>query len=174
MWSDCRIKFDEAAGRWNWETPSKVFDWKIHSHEQFLKYVGASFSGVRGEFLFKAICPWRIITPPGWSVLQLPLFYHFNREWSVLPGVIDTDIHNEINQQVLYHGSGKVVSIKQGDPFVLYVPFQRSAKLDPKISYRTEEQKEMFASRDLYFASNFTPNGIYRSWQRTRDRSEQD
>jgi hypothetical protein len=124
--------------------------------------------------MFKAMGPWRIITPHGWSVLQLPLFYHFNREWSVLPGVIDTDIHNEINQQVLYHGSGRAITIKQGDPFVLYVPFQRSARLEMEISYRTEEQKAMFAERDLHWDSNFSPNGIYRSWQRTRDRNEQD
>ena len=174
MWSDCRIKYDDSTKKWDWATPSNLFAWKTHYPEQFLNYVDASFSGVQGEFLFKAMCPWRIITPPGWSVLQLPLFYHFNREWSVLPGVIDTDIHNEINQQVLYHGSGRAITIKQGDPFVLYVPFQRSAKLEMEISYRTEEQKAMFAERDLHWDSNFSPNGIYRSWQRTRDRNEQD
>lgn len=174
MWSECRLKYDETSDKWQWRTPSTMFNWKTHHPEQFLKYVSASFSGVKGDFLFKAICPWRIITPPGWSVLQLPLFYHFNREWSVLPGVIDTDIHNEINQQVLYHGGGQVISIKQGDPFVLYVPFQRSAKLEMEVSYQTEEQKAMFTQRDLYYSSNFTPHGIYRSWQRTRDQNQQE
>ena len=174
MWSDCRVKYDPVNSRWEWATPSNTFSWKIHDSDQFLKYVDTSFSGVPGEFLFKAICPWRIITPPGWSVLQLPLFYHFNREWSVLPGVIDTDIHNEINQQVLYHGSGQVITIRQGDPFVLYVPFQRSPRLELEVSYQTDEQKALFTERDLYFASNFVPNGLYRSWQRAREKTDQE
>ena len=100
MWSD--VKLESKGDAWNWSVsdPDNPSQWSNHGSSQFLNYTKATFNGVDGQFVFKAISPWKIVTPPGWSVLQLPLFYHFNQEWSVLPGVIDTDIYSEINQQI--------------------------------------------------------------------------
>ena len=168
MWTDVKLKSDVDS--WSWETPIDKVSWNHHGSDQFLNHTKASFNGVEGQFVFKAICPWRIITPPGWSVLQLPLFYHFNKEWSVLPGVIDTDIHSEINQQVLYHGNGKEVMIKCGDPFVLYIPFKRSNKLKHEIRYKTPEDSKKFEKDVLQIRKSFIPNGSYREMQRKRDK----
>ncbi len=168
MWSDVKLTSDGDA--WNWRTPNTKFAWDIHENHQFLDYVDAKFNGNDSQFVFKALCPWRIITPPGWSVLQLPLFYHFNQEWSVLPGVIDTDIHTEINQQVLYHGDGKEVTIKCGDPFVLYIPFKRSDKLKHEVRYQTPEEDKSFNKDILILHQHFAPNGTYRKMQRKRDK----
>jgi hypothetical protein len=170
MWSDVKMKVTDkfstvepSAGRFSFET---------HPNQQMLDYTKAKFNGIDGQFVFKAICPWRIITPPGWSVLQLPLFYHFNQEWSVLPGVIDTDIHTEINQQILYHGNGKDVIIKCGDPLVLYIPFKRSDKLKHEIRYQTAEDSKRFNKDKLFLKKSFSPNGTYRKMQRKRDKKE--
>jgi len=168
MWSDVKLYSD--GEQWKWDSPSSIFSWDIHGKDQYLKYVNASFNGVDAQFTFKANCPWRIITPPGWSVLQLPLFYHFNEEWSVMPGVIDTDIHHEINQQVLYHGNGKEIIIKRGDPFVLYIPFKRSNKIKHIVKYQTEKNKKTFQKDLLDLLSRFRPNGYYREKQRKRDK----
>jgi hypothetical protein len=170
MWSDATLTSNGTV--WNWRTPHNKFSWDIHESHQFLDYVDAKFNGVDSQFVFKANCPWRIITPPGWSVLQLPLFYHFNQEWSVLPGIIDTDIHTEINQQVLYHGNGKEVTIKCGDPFVLYVPFKRSDKLKHEVRYQTSEEYKRFEKDMLVIRQSFSPNGIYRKMQRKRDKED--
>jgi hypothetical protein len=168
MWSDVRLKYDENT--WFWHTPRSSMSWDTHGEKQLLDYVDVSFNGIDSQFVFKANCPWRVITPPGWSVLQLPLFYHFNKEWSVLPGVIDTDIHSEINQQVLYHGNGKEILIKRGDPFALYIPFKRSNKLKHKIRYQNEEDKKNIIKNDLKIGLGFRPNGQYRELQRKRDK----
>jgi hypothetical protein len=168
MWTDVKIQSD--GYNWNWRTPTSKVAWDAHSSLQFLDYVDASFNGVKGQHVFQAECPWRIITPPGWSVLQLPLFYHFNQEWSILPGVIDTDIHSVINQQVLYHGDGNEIEIKRGDPFVLYVPFKRSNKLKNEIRYQNEKDVKIFNKQAFGFFSNFSPTGHYRSLQRKRDK----
>ena len=168
MWSDVEILKTEAG--WTWRNFTEQFVWNAHSNDQFLDYVPASFNGVEGQFVFKPTCPWRIITPPGWSVLQLPLFYHFNKDYSILPGIIDTDIHHEINQQVLYHGNGNPVKIKTGDPFVLYIPFKRSNKLKHEVFYQTEKHKKYFNIEGLRFAQKFKPNGVYRDLQRKRDK----
>jgi hypothetical protein len=168
MWTDVKLKANEDS--WSWETPTDRVGWESHAKRQFLDYTKASFSGIEGQFVFKAFSPWKIITPPGWSVLQLPLFYHFNQEWSVMPGVIDTDIHHEINQQVLYHGNGEEVIIESGDPFVLYIPFKRSNKLTHEIRYQTSEEYRKFESNIFKIKKSFLPTSAYRKMQRERDK----
>ncbi len=168
MWCDVKLQKDKLE--WRWETSTVGFNWNSHENHQFVDYTDASFNGVDGNFVFKPDCPWRIITPPGWSVLQLPLFYHFNKEWSILPGVIDTDVYHEINQQVLYHGNGKEITINRGDPFVLYIPFKRSEKLKHEIKYQTEKDKKIFNNSALNILTKFSPNSTYREVQRKRDK----
>ena len=170
MWSDVNLKYIKETEEWRWQTPTTEFVWDMHLNAQFLDHVDASFNGAKSQFVFKANSPWRIITPPGWSVLQLPLFYHFNQEWSVLPGVIDTDIHHDINQQLLYHGDGKEIQIKLGDPFVLYIPFKRSDKLKHEIRYQTKKDIKIFKKQNLNIMSKFKPNGSYKKLQRKRDK----
>ena len=169
MWGDVELKYEKEHDRWSTST-SRIFSWDVHGNQQFLDHVDAKFNGVDGQFVFKANCPWRIITPPGWSVLQLPLFYHFNQEWSILPGIIDTDIHTEINQQVLYHGNSDTVTIKCGDPFVLYIPFKRSNKLKLETRYQTEKDRKLFKKQNVGLGVHFIPNGYYRKLQRKRDK----
>jgi len=168
MWTDVKMKFQDKFPMF--ELSANRFSFDFHGNQQMLNYKKANFNGVEGQFVFKANCPWRIITPPGWSVLQLPLFYHFNQEWSVLPGIIDTDIHSEINQQILYHGNGKEVTIKCGDPFVLYIPFKRSDKLKHEVRYQTAEEYKSFDKHTLLLNQSFSPDGAYRKMQRKRDK----
>jgi hypothetical protein len=170
MWCDVKLKSDKNG--WSWDTPTSLMSWDIHGDKQFLNYTNANFNGVDAQFVFKANCPWRIITPPGWSVLQLPLFYHFNKDWSVLPGVIDTDIHTEINQQVLYHGNGKSIKINVGDPFALYIPFKRSNNLKHEVKYQTIKESKKFNKISLIINQCYAPNGTYRKMQRKRDKKD--
>ncbi len=168
MWCDVTLKYENNF--WSWKTPDSLFSWSCHDNDQFLDYVDASFNGIDANFVFKANCPWKIITSPGWSVLQLPLFYHFNKEWSVMPGIIDTDIHHEINQQVLYHGNSKEITIKRGDPFVMYIPFKRSKKIKLETRYQNKKDNNRFNSNSFDILTKFRPNGIYRKKQRERDK----
>lgn len=172
MWCDVKLFHNPENGEWNWQTSSDTFAWDIHGNPQFLDWVSPEMYGSKASFVFKSGCPWRIKTPPGWSVLQLPLYYHFNEKWSVLPGVIDTDIHHEINQQTLYYGDGMEVTIERGEPFVLYIPFERKSKLNLEIRTANEEDTRLFKAKDLEIASKFPPSGLYRKWQRLRDRHQ--
>ena len=49
----------------------------------------------------------------GWSVWQLPMYYDFNPLFEVLPGIIWSDRHHEINQQMLMKRYGEF-TIKRG------------------------------------------------------------
>jgi hypothetical protein len=170
MWADVMLKYDKKQDYFEWQGSDDIFKWETHGNNQFLNYSKPNFNGTDAQFVFKSNCPWKIITPPGWSVLQLPLFYNFNQEWSVLPGIIDTDIHPGINQQVLYHGDGKEVKINVGDPFVLYIPFKRSNKLKLEVRDETKKDKKRFKTDQLYMNNAFRPNGKYRKMQRLRDK----
>jgi hypothetical protein len=168
MWADFKLSYENEA--WSWQSSNENFKMSNHPNEQFIKYVNPTFNGIEGQFIFKAASPWRIITPKGWSVLQLPLFYNFNTEFSVLPGVIDTDIYTQANQQILYHANGKEIEIKRGTPLALYVPFQReSSFLDFEIRSSTEEDKKRFINEDTPFRQN-SSYGLYRKMQRERDK----
>ena len=171
MWCDSKLIYNSETKAWNWETASDNFKWDIHQPNQFTEWVTPNLHGSEANFVFKADCPWRIITPKGWSVLQLPLYYHFNQKWSILPGVIDTDIYNEINQQVLYHGDGQGIQIDRGDPFVLYIPYKRNSKIGLKIRSKNKNDDKIFKKKDIDVSSKFRPNGLYRKWQRERDKS---
>jgi hypothetical protein len=169
MWTDVKLAFNKDLLAFNVDTPSDKFNVNIHGINQFIDYVSPSFNGVEGDFVFKTECPWRIITPKGWSVLQLPLFYHFNRDWSILPGVVDTDIQHETNHQILYHGNGSEIEIKRGTPLVLYVPFKRDAMdIDLDVRFVNKKDKKIFNRSDLNFETLLRP-GVYRKMQRERD-----
>ena len=130
MWADTVIRHDKNTGNWEWlsgrPAESNPFNISIHSNKQMLDYVSPTFTGSEASIIFKFDCPWRVITPKGYSVLQLPMFYNFKNDFSVMPGIIDTDRHHEINQQVLYHGNGEEVFIERGTPIAQYIPFKRT------------------------------------------------
>ena len=169
MWADVRLKHNKETDQWGWNGSSDSFSWDMHPNNQLIDYVIPTFNGMDGKFVFKANCPWKIITPPGWSVMQLPLFYHFNREWSIMPGIIDTDIHHYINQQVLYHGDKEEITINRGDPFVLYVPFKRE-KNSLDVRFQSEKDRKIFGKQQLKFNTKFLNTGSYRKMQRERDK----
>jgi hypothetical protein len=170
MWTDSRIVYNKDTDHWGQETSLPGNNIESHHKGQMLDYVSPYFNGVEANFVFKANSPWRIITPPGWSVLQLPMFYHFNQEWSVLPGIIDTDTMHQVNQQILYHGDNKVISINRGDPLAIYIPFKRE-KLTLSVRSQTEKDRKKFRSNDMNILTKFIGSGVYRSMQRNRDKN---
>jgi hypothetical protein len=169
MWMDSILEYNKESDRWDAFAPSEMKPWGIHPHSQFLDYTDAKMYGSKGSIVFKSESPWKIITPPGYSVMQMPLFYHFDDDFSILPGIVDTDIHHEMNQQVLYHGDGKKIFIKRGQPFVLYVPFKRT-DYDMIIRTETEKDKARFAARDLSYKTKLVGQKEYRNLQRLRDK----
>ena len=58
----------------------------------------------------KIVNPWTIKTAPGWSTLLLPCWMEEPREWSLMPGVVNTDY---------YHTMNWVINIYTDDEFVI-------------------------------------------------------
>ena len=173
MWSDTLLKYDEESDRWSFRSgqTGSPFSWSAHPHSQFLNFVkdDVHHQGQRGTIVFKAISPWKLITPPGYSVYQLPLFYHFNNDFSVLPGIFPTDLNHEINQTVLYHGNGKEVFIERGQPFVHYIPFKRT-KYTAEIRNQTKEDEKVFNYHYVDLSSKFSGAFLARKRRASREK----
>ena len=172
MWADTLLVYDDVLQSYRWQTAHNDFFWDAHSHEQFLNDVPATSYGLKGSFIFKAICPWRIVTKPGYSVLQLPMLYHFEREYSVLPGVIDTDIHHEINQQTMIFPKNKEIFIKRGEPFVTYIPFKRSS-FSYDVRAATEEDTNYQNKIDYFIRTKFSGTKQYNAKRKIRDKQDE-
>jgi hypothetical protein len=170
MWTDVRLNYESESETWTAFSgrDGRTALWESHGNHQFLDHVRAGYFGRDAKFVFKAVSPWKIITPPGWSVLQLPLTYHFDNQFSIMPGVIDTDMYYELNQQVLYFGDSEDVVIPRGTPLVLYVPFKRES-LDLEIRVANESDGKRFASADTQTVTKFLGSGFYRKMQKARD-----
>ena len=149
LWWDLRLQiFDDGSHQWN--TPAKQFGFTLHDSSQLNDWLP---SYAKPTLVLKADCPWRIKTPPGVSLLQLPMLWHFNPNFTVCSGVIWTDIHYEINQQMMFHKRGEIM-IQRGTPLAQYIPIRRETfKYD--IGDQTPEQYTFAQESWLHIRTKF-------------------
>jgi len=173
MWTDTLLRYNEKESIWTWKTSDPIFAWDVHSSKQLTDHKKPVYQGKTSPFVFKAISPWRAITPPGVSLYQFPVFYDFNEDFSVLPGIIRTDVWHTLNQQVLFHSSKEEIFIKRGTPFVHYIPFVRQ---DTVLNIRDADTKDtqIFSDLDRLISTKFIPNKQYVNLLKNSKESELD
>lgn len=158
MWADSIIKYDPETEVWQYRVASPLFSWEYHAHKQYLEYVPHKYRGLDSYFVFKAVTPWKIITPPGYSTLQLPVFFDFNEDISLVPGIRDTDIYHNVSLQLLVHSPKKEIFIKRGTPIAHVVPFKRleTELVIGDFSRASEEDQAKVHKQDLdFFGTQF-------------------
>jgi hypothetical protein len=138
LWTDVLLKVEDE--KYEWHCPSKQFNFTSHGAQQFKHHLPEHVKD-SVKLVFKPDCPWRLKTPPGYSTWQFPMFYHYNPVFEVLPGIIRTDVHHEINQQMIIKQDGEH-KLARGTPLAIYVPFKRE-KLPYEI--RNSNDKECIA-----------------------------
>ena len=106
--------------------------------------------------------PWHITTPSGYSCMLFDPYYRFRKEYSIFPGVVDTDKHNEPIGLVGIIKEANF-SIKPGDPLVVVFPFKRE---DWKMTL-TERTDEWERSSYKYRLSTYWA-GIYQRLMHTK------
>ena len=167
-WQDFRLKYDKNKEFYEYKTANSdlpVVD--IHYNQQFLSHTEAHFNGMPIDFIFKLNSPWKVITPKGYSILQIPLFYHFDNKFNALPGVLDTDILHDINIQITYPGDTEELFIKRGTPLVMLIPFKRQ-KYNLEVRHQTDDDIKKIKTAKADLDSMFF--GSYRRMQRQRDK----
>jgi hypothetical protein len=167
-WSDMLLSFDPITELAKSEISNPEFTVTIHGNNQYLDNVNHVFLGQKSYVVFKLICPWKIVTKPGYSVYQLPTIYHFNEDFSVLPGVIDTDIHHNANLQLIIHTNKKDIFIPRGTPLAQFIPFKRkTTKFDVRDA--NYEDSKMFKNLELKYTTKFVGSKVYQKLRKERD-----
>jgi hypothetical protein len=122
MWSDTILYHDDWQQEYGYRSSNDLFKWEFHEDWQFIDHVKIpTFKKV-----YKAASPWYIRTKPNVSLLQLPMLFEFNQDWTIIPGVLNTDIVHQLNQQLVYTSNKQEFMISRGQAFVWYIPFVRT------------------------------------------------
>lgn len=154
MWSD--VVFYNDAENWGWETPDGKFRWDIHPTYQFQDYLPHD----RVNVVYKAVSPWKIITPKGWSCYELPLLFDYNNDWQVMAGINGTDTFHEWNTTIGLFGDKSEIFIPRGTPISQIVPFKRKRlkhvnqymdKLDKETRYKLKNSQ--YDGRSMFTGS---------------------
>lgn len=122
---------------WRWETPSRCIELEYHDDFQFKDH----YPDDKVKGVFKIKYPLSVITPKGWSVMQIPLIYHNNPDWHFAWGMLDSDEYHDLNPQLIYTSDSKEILIKQGEPLFYLYPFKRAEWKIEMLSYHDIEQK---------------------------------
>jgi len=132
MWSDFLIQRNDTLLEWD----NKNFPYGIefHSKEQISHWKLKKTDFPEGV---KFVNPWRIYTPPGYSVLFVAPFYEFEKRFTVLPGIVETDSYHHVNFPSIIHTNQDLI-IERGTPFIQVIPFKRE-NWDFDVSRMTEK-----------------------------------
>jgi hypothetical protein len=119
MWSDFLVQRDLESLEWN--NKDNQYGIEYHSEEQI-----AGWQLKKTDFprAVKFLNPWRIYTPPGYSVLFMQPTYQFEKRFTVLPGIVETDAYHHINFPSIWHTTKDAI-IERGTPFIQVIPFKR-------------------------------------------------
>ena len=119
MWSDFLIQRDMET--LEWDNKSFPYGIEFHSKEQI---VGWDLKKTDFPEGVKFTNPWRIYTPKGYSVMFMTPTYQFEKRFTVLPGIVETDSYHHINFPSIWHTTKDAI-IKRGTPFIQVIPFKR-------------------------------------------------
>lgn len=158
LWCDLKLDIRED-GSYFYETPNNQWEFSNHGNQQYIDYMPQAN---KYSMVLKAMSPWRMRTTKGWSVMQLPMFYNYNNDFEVLPGIFDTDIHFDTTPQLCFHKYG-VHYLERGTPLCMFVPFKRE-EIKGKISPLTTELINVTQTGYQWWAGKF--KGGYREHQK--------
>jgi hypothetical protein len=103
------------------------YEWPSHNAISFHPIEQApEHPGVNGAPFPKWTNPWAIRTPPGYSTLFLPPMHNPNGIFTVLPGIVDTDMYTApVNFPFILDDVRWEGIIPAGTPMVQIIPFRR-------------------------------------------------
>ncbi len=169
-WSDMLLSYDSKSQTAGSNISSDKFTITMHGHNQYLSFVNHIFMGKKTYMVFKLNNPWNIITKPGYSVYQLPTIYHFNEDVSVMAGVVDTDIHHQVNLQLLIHTDKKDIFIPRGTPLVNYVPFKRKT-YSYDVRDANKKDLKIFKKLEMEYTTKYNGSKVYHKLRQERDKN---
>ena len=150
-WCDFIFDYNDGKPRARTSAPD-LFKLSFHGFDQFLAHAPPHARETVVTVL-KLECPWYVRTSPGYSVLQLPVFYEFDPRFTVMSGVIRSDAHHPINQQVMIHRKDSFI-VERGTPLAMYIPFKRE-EFDFSAGEATAEMSHALKKSGLEIETKF-------------------
>jgi hypothetical protein len=118
---DIYLRYNKEEDVYHFETAIPDIPIVIHSQQQYL----AHLKNPQHEFIFKMDNVWSIETPKGYSIQQLPMFWHHNPDWETAYGILHTDQFHQLNIQLMLKKGVTETLIKQGEPLCYVIPYKR-------------------------------------------------
>jgi len=112
---------------------------------------------------FKYLNFWRIITPPGYSILVTQPFGFRNTNLMAIPAIVDTDKAKLQNLFPVWIKKGFKGVIEKGTPIVQITPFKREAWESEFVTHAEGEYENL---ENLNFGSNIVNNYRKREWSK--------
>jgi len=155
MWSDILVQ--RYGDEFHYETNlnSEFNPIEFHDTIQFETYPFKKNDYRRGV---KFTSPWFFYTPPGWSTLFIKPQLHPQNDFTLIPGIVETDSFHQVNFPSIWHAEGDRI-LKRGYPFLHVIPFKR-AKHKINLEYFNEQDHKDSDGESFRLRSKFT--GGYR------------
>lgn len=141
----------EEDGTWQWKTAYADFQIEEHGDRQMVNHLPEK----NIKKILKFVSPWYAKTPKGYSVRQIPMVYHYKqmKDWHIPYGVIKTDQHYFLNNQICITSDNNEILIKRGDPLNYLIPYKRE-KFTLKIGDFNKHTKDI-DKQHMEFTSQF-------------------
>ena len=128
-WQDFKFKVDENGDIQYQLNPSMENVENIFTHSQ--EQVDSCPILDNALHILKVVSPWLVSTPKGTSLIICKPFYHYSNDFDICPGVLDSDMdfslaNHQINAMIRFNVKNKVIHIKEGQPLVQIIPFNRT------------------------------------------------
>lgn len=159
---DIWFKIGDNGDAWEWQTSTDVFRTKNyqlideHHDGQFIEHL----PNKEIKKVFKIHYPWFFIAPKGYSIRQMPMMYHYDKDWFVPYGIIKNDMYAEINPQICITSYNKEILIKKGSPLCYIIPFKRNDAINLEIGtmdrYKNDIEKKRYVPSSTFRSSYHT------------------
>ena len=113
-------------------------DIEFHYNEQLVDHLPKDFDT---KMIVKVNTPWKAFTPKGYSIRIMKTPFTSGKDWEPSYGVLRTDKNYHLYFQINIKNNTEPISIKQGEPLALIVPFKRE-NFKSKIVDLNEKNKE--------------------------------
>jgi hypothetical protein len=149
-WCDFHLEITENGA--TPKTPGDAFPVDYHNPQQFSNYL-PEHAKKNAKLAFKPGSPWKVKTPKGIKMLELPMLHHHNPDFYTVGGLFDSHLFHEMNPTWIFTRTGEFF-IKRGTPLSMFIPI-RTEEFDVIIREQTKEDfdadgKQLYAISSVF------------------------
>ena len=159
LWADVQVLQEKETINITWRVSEDVFQFHGGHSNMIEKPVGYSSQ------VFKFLNTWRIVTPPGYSILVTQPFGYRNTPFQAIPAIIDTDKSTTEILPPMWIKEDFEGIIEKGTPLVQIIPFKRD-NWESEFSYMNKDQYRYLEDRN--FGSYIKNHYTRKVWQKKK------